>query len=82
MESGSDVATTTPQDAPIILKRIECAKCLTCLRSCPFEAISYEGDKIVIDVETCQLCGICAAVCPEYNIELAYYDTEHLVEYV
>jgi coenzyme F420-reducing hydrogenase delta subunit len=82
LESGSEETTTTTENMPIELKRIECAKCLTCLRSCPFDAIAYEGDKIVIHVETCQLCGICAAVCPEYNIELAYYDTNHLIDYV
>lgn len=82
MESGSEETTAASEETPIELKRIECAKCLTCLRSCPFSAISYEGNRIVIDVKKCQLCGICAAVCPEYNIETAHYDTERLIEYV
>lgn len=71
------------EEPPIEVLRVRCAKCLTCVRSCPFEAISYDGEnKIKIDLEKCQLCGICAGVCPEYNIEIKYYNTEALVSHI
>ncbi len=73
----------TPEESPIEVLRIRCAKCLTCVRSCPFEAISYDGEnKIKIDLDKCQLCGICAGVCPEYNIEIKYYNTDALIEHI
>jgi coenzyme F420-reducing hydrogenase delta subunit len=53
------------------------------VRSCPFQAIIYDDEnKISIDLEKCQLCGICAGVCPEYNIEIRYYNTEALVNHI
>lgn len=73
----------TDEESPIEVLRIRCAKCLTCVRSCPFKAISYDGEnKIKIDLEKCQLCGICAGVCPEYNIEIKYYNTDALVNHI
>ncbi len=81
-ESGSEEAPITEEDFPIRVKKIRCAKCLTCIRSCPYDAISYEDNKIVIDIEKCQLCGICAGVCPEYNIEIKFYNTDALVNHI
>ncbi len=73
----------THEEPPIEVLRVRCAKCLTCVRSCPFEAISYDGEnKIKIDLDKCQLCGICAGVCPEYNIEIKYYNTEALINHI
>lgn len=66
----------------ISLKTTNCVKCLTCYSVCPFEAISVKENKIHIDIETCQLCGICASLCPANNIELACYDNKRLVDYV
>ena len=59
-----------------------CARCLTCYRVCPFEAISINKNKPVINIEKCQLCGICASLCPEIAIKIAYYETESLIKYV
>jgi coenzyme F420-reducing hydrogenase delta subunit len=73
----------TPEEPPIEVLRVRCAKCLTCVRSCPFEAVLYDDEnKIAIDLNKCQLCGICAGVCPEYNIEIKYYNTEALVNHI
>ena len=60
----------------------QCIKCLTCYRACPFEAISIVNFHPEINVELCQLCGICASVCPRHAIEITYYDTESLINYV
>jgi coenzyme F420-reducing hydrogenase delta subunit/flavoprotein len=71
------------EEPPITILRERCAKCLTCVRSCPFEAISYDNEnKIAIDLTKCQLCGICAGVCPEYNIEIKYYNTDALIIHI
>ncbi|UCE73879.1 MAG: hydrogenase iron-sulfur subunit [Methanomassiliicoccales archaeon] len=71
------------KEPPIEVLRVRCAKCLTCIRSCPYEAILYDDEnKIAIDLNKCQLCGICAGVCPEYNIEIKYYNIDALVDHI
>lgn len=82
MVLGTEEITDSHEEVPIEVKRIRCAKCLTCIRSCPYQAISYDDNKIVIDIEKCQLCGICAGVCPEYNIEIKYYNVDALVNHI
>ena len=80
---GIEETILPSEEKPIEVLRIRCAKCLTCVRSCPFDAISYdEENKISIDLNLCQLCGICAGVCPEYNIEIKYYNTDALVSFI
>jgi coenzyme F420-reducing hydrogenase delta subunit len=80
---GIEETTLSSEEKPIEVLRIRCAKCLTCVRSCPFDAITYDKEnKISIDLKLCQLCGICAGVCPEYNIEIKYYNTKALVEHI
>lgn len=70
------------KEVPIKYKKVNCAKCLRCYTSCPFKAISFENRKISIDIEKCQLCGICANICPADNIELIYYENKWLIDYV
>jgi coenzyme F420-reducing hydrogenase delta subunit len=61
-----------------------CSRCLVCYSICPYEAINYdkEADKVEIDIQKCQVCGICPSACPVAAIEVAYYDYDHLVDYV
>jgi coenzyme F420-reducing hydrogenase delta subunit len=61
-----------------------CSRCLVCHSICPYEAINYdkEADKVEIDIQKCQVCGICPSACPVAAIEVAYYDYDHLVDYV
>lgn len=40
-----------------------CVKCLTCVAVCPQKAVSYVDDKIQIDRDKCDLCGICVEQC-------------------
>jgi len=52
-----------------------CVKCLTCVRSCPFEVPVFDVDEkaIVIDEALCHGCGVCACVCPRQTIDLSSY---------
>ncbi len=51
---------------------------------CPFEAINRDAEtgKVEIDIQKCQVCGICYSACPVTAIEMAYYDYDHLLDYV
>ncbi len=57
-----------------------CVRCLTCVRSCPFEVPVYDPDKkeIVIDEALCHGCGICACVCPRQAIQLNFYEDDQI----
>src|SRR5512145_646063 len=44
----------------------------TCMRACPFGAITMSADNLpIIDREKCTACGKCVAACPKQVIELA-----------
>ncbi|MBT0159639.1 hydrogenase iron-sulfur subunit [Candidatus Bathyarchaeota archaeon A05DMB-2] len=61
-----------------------CSRCCVCYSICPYEAINYdrEADKVQIDIQKCQVCGICPSACPVSAIKIAYYDYDHLLDYV
>jgi heterodisulfide reductase subunit A-like polyferredoxin len=58
-----------------------CVKCLTCVRSCPFEVPVFNIDlgEVQIDPALCQGCGVCACVCPRQTIQLNYYEDEQIM---
>ncbi len=66
----------------ITLNKFRCVKCLTCYRICPFDAILLKTDKVTIDIDKCQLCGMCASACPAYAIDTIYYDTDTLIDHI
>jgi coenzyme F420-reducing hydrogenase delta subunit len=70
--------------AAIEINQDLCSRCRVCYSVCPYEAINYdaEADKMEIDLQKCQVCGICPSACPVAAIEVAYYDFNHLVDYV
>ncbi len=41
-----------------------CARCLTCVRTCPHHALGHRVDRIQPAPAACQGCGVCAAECP------------------
>ncbi len=57
-----------------------CVKCLTCVRSCPFEVPQFNVVKgeIEIDPALCQGCGVCACVCPRQTINLNNYEDDQI----
>ena len=46
-----------------VLRAAGCIKCELCVRSCEFNAIRIENDRIVIDDELCTQCNNCFSVC-------------------
>ncbi|RJP76757.1 MAG: hydrogenase iron-sulfur subunit [Desulfobacteraceae bacterium] len=46
---------------------VECARCLTCFRICPYKAIRLE-DRVTVYEDACEGCGICIAECPREYI--------------
>jgi carbon-monoxide dehydrogenase iron sulfur subunit len=47
-----------------------CTLCLSCVETCPEEAVSFNGKWLVIDNELCIGCGQCISACPEGVIYL------------
>ncbi len=43
---------------------VSCIGCQLCVKKCPSDAISMDGNLAVIDYSKCTNCGVCAAVCP------------------
>lgn len=58
----------------------KCVACLTCVRSCPVGAISFdESEKAALISElTCKRCGVCTIQCPAGAIELPRFTTEQI----
>jgi heterodisulfide reductase subunit A len=59
-----------------------CARCLTCLRACPFDVPVMEDDGAYINPAACYGCGACVSVCPGGAISLAQYDNEEICSQV
>ena len=57
-----------------------CVKCLTCVRSCPFEVPQFntETHEIEINEALCRGCGVCTAVCPRQVIQLGFYEDDQI----
>jgi len=58
-----------------------CVKCLTCVRSCPFDVPVYNTKEKVIEIDEamCHGCGVCAGVCPRQAIQLSFYEDEQIM---
>jgi heterodisulfide reductase subunit A-like polyferredoxin len=58
-----------------------CVKCLTCVRSCPFQVpvFNTEMGEVEIDDALCRGCGVCTAVCPREAIKLSFYENDQLI---
>ncbi|MBE6562853.1 MAG: RnfABCDGE type electron transport complex subunit B [Ruminococcaceae bacterium] len=51
----------------------------SCVKSCPFDAITVENGVASVDYVKCRGCGVCVASCPLHIIELIPYDSRHWV---
>jgi len=58
-----------------------CSGCKTCISLCPYNAISFDGEKkiSVINEALCKGCGTCAAACPSGAITSRHFTTEQII---
>lgn len=54
---------------------IETASCRACVNSCPQQAWQLDDERLGIDMETCDGCGLCAAACRQGAILHAHEPT-------
>ncbi|MFQ5910159.1 MAG: 4Fe-4S binding protein, partial [Thermoplasmata archaeon] len=74
LEVGGVVAHVTPED---------CAACLTCVRMCPYGAISMNQDNLAeVNIATCRGCGICTTECPAKAIVLRHFEDDQILPMV
>jgi heterodisulfide reductase subunit A-like polyferredoxin len=58
-----------------------CVKCLTCLRTCPYNVPAFNTETKVIEIDEamCHGCGACAGACPRQAIQLGFYNDEQII---
>jgi Na+-translocating ferredoxin:NAD+ oxidoreductase RNF subunit RnfB len=52
------------------LNHESCIDCGKCIEACPIDAISRDGENIVIDKDICLGCGVCVRSCPNHSLSL------------
>jgi len=66
-----------------IIDHEECILCDTCVDICPMGIMEHQedsdGEKIIVSIENCLGCGLCASNCPEdaITLEKARNDIPH-----
>jgi heterodisulfide reductase subunit A len=74
--------TIQQSEISALITRSRCRRCLSCVKNCPFGAISV-GKAGVPEIhgELCRGCGICATECPAGAIRMnRYTDAELTVQ--
>ena len=51
----------------------------TCVKACPFGAISVQEGVAAVDYSKCKGCGVCVNACPKNIIRLIPFDSKHWV---
>ena len=71
LEVGGIVAEVIPE---------KCAACLTCVRSCPFDAIFINDEELAeVNTAKCRGCGICTAECPAKAVVLRSFEDTQII---
>jgi coenzyme F420-reducing hydrogenase delta subunit/ferredoxin-like protein FixX len=74
----------TEERVALKLNEQYCSRCSICRSLCPFEAIKKDSEtgKVLLEIEKCQVCGICYSACPAKAIDIIYYDSDSLINYL
>ena len=74
----------TEERVAVKLNEQYCSRCSICRSLCPFEAIKKDAEtgKVLLEIEKCQVCGICYSACPARAIDIIYYDSGSLINYL
>ncbi|MGZ7047468.1 MAG: 4Fe-4S binding protein [Methanobacterium sp.] len=54
----------------IAIDNIICQSCGVCINKCPVDALSFEGEDVVVNKDECILCDQCETICPVSAIKL------------
>ena len=65
----------------VIINKETCIGCGLCVRDCSSCAIILEDKKAKIDLELCNECSHCVAVCPKASVSMPDYDENEIIEY-
>ena len=65
----------------ILYKKSKCIGCLSCVETCPNDALRMTADGIVLNKKACLSCGKCTEECPSMALELCgkEWTMEHLM---
>ena len=61
-----------PSRFKVDIDREKCKICKRCTINCTFNALSFNGDRIVVDNDNCVACQRCAMKCPQEAITVNY----------
>ncbi len=61
-----------PDNIEMVVDTKKCIRCGVCVRSCFYDAIKVTKVGAVINSDACDVCGMCAEVCPVYAPHLVY----------
>ena len=57
-----------------------CAACLVCVMSCPYNVPRINEDNVSeINEALCQGCGVCVSECPAKAIQLSHYEDDQVL---
>ncbi len=64
----------------------ECIRCMTCLRLCPHNAISFTGgtarSTVSASAAACEECGVCVSECPRLVLDLVFFPEAAITSFV
>jgi NAD-dependent dihydropyrimidine dehydrogenase PreA subunit len=66
--------------ANVIINKETCIGCGLCVKDCSRKAIVLVNDKALVDLDLCNECGHCLAICPENSFSMPQYDNNEIIE--